>query len=87
MILIAENLNKTYVVGDNKIIAVSDVNLEIDDGCYISIMGASGSGKSTLLHLLGGLDKPTSGKVLIGNKDISQLNDRMLSKIRCNSIG
>ena len=87
MILITNNLNKTYVVGDNRIVAVNDVNLEIEEGSYISIMGASGSGKSTLLHLLGGLDKPTSGKIIIGNKDIDHLNDRMLSRIRCNNIG
>lgn len=87
MILKTENLSKVYKVGDTTITAVDNINMEIKSGSYVSIMGASGSGKSTLLHLLGGLDKPTSGKVFLGDNDISQLNDRLLSKIRCNEIG
>ncbi len=87
MNLKAENLKKIYEVGDNRIAAVNDVSLEIEEGSFVSIMGASGSGKSTFLHLLGGLDRPTSGKVYVGDKDISQLNDTMLSKVRCNSFG
>ncbi len=82
-----ENLTKIYEVGDNKIIAVDGVDLQIGSGDFVSVMGSSGSGKSTLLHLLGGLDKPTAGKVFIGDIDIATLNDRALSKIRCERIG
>lgn len=81
------NLSKIYKVGDNKVVAVDNVNMEIESGSFVSIMGASGSGKSTFLHLLGGLDKPTTGKVYLGDYDLSQLNDRMLSRIRCEKLG
>ena len=69
-ILKVENLVKTYGKGENQINAVDNVSFTIDKGEFVAIVGASGSGKSTLLHLLGGVDRPTSGKVYIDGKDI-----------------
>ena len=69
-ILKCENLTKIYGNEDNKTIALDDVSFSVKKGQFVSIIGASGSGKSTLLHLLGGVDKPTSGKVIINNIDI-----------------
>ena len=72
-ILKCENLTKIYGNEDNKTIALDDVSFSVKKGQFVSIIGASGSGKSTLLHLLGGVDKPTSGKVIINKIDIHQL--------------
>ena len=69
-ILKVENLVKTYGKGENQINAVDNVSFTIDKGEFVAIVGASGSGKSTLLHLLGGVDRPTSGKVYINGKDM-----------------
>ena len=69
------NLIKEFGEKDNKVRVLNDINIEIKDGEFVSLMGPSGSGKSTLLYLVGGLDKPTSGKVLINDKDISKLSD------------
>ena len=74
-ILKVENLVKTYGKGENQINAVDNVSFTIDKGEFVAIVGASGSGKSTLLHLLGGVDRPTSGKVYIDGKDIYFLNN------------
>ena len=68
-IISVKNLNKSFQVGKEKVHVLKDINLEIQKGEFISIMGPSGGGKSTLLYLLGGLDKPTSGKVILDNKD------------------
>ena len=78
-ILKVENLVKTYGKGENQINAVDNVSFTIDKGEFVAIVGASGSGKSTLLHLLGGVDRPTSGKVYIDGKDIYSLNNDNLA--------
>ncbi|MDU5471579.1 MAG: ATP-binding cassette domain-containing protein, partial [Peptoniphilus harei] len=67
-----ENLSKTYGSGENLVKAIDDVNLKIEKGEFIAIVGPSGSGKSTLLHLLGGVDNPSSGKIFIDGNDISK---------------
>ena len=64
-ILRVENLVKTYGEGENKVNAVDDISLSVEKGEFVAIVGASGSGKSTLLHLIGGVDRPTSGKIFI----------------------
>ena len=81
------NLHKDYKVGDNTIHAVNGVNLEIKDGDFVAIMGASGCGKTTLLHLLGGLDRVTSGQVIVNKSDLSKMKDTALSRFRCFEIG
>lgn len=81
------DLHKDYKVGDNTIHAVNGVNLEIKDGDFVAIMGASGSGKTTLLHLLGGLDRVTSGQVIVNESDLSKMKDTALSRFRCCEIG
>ncbi len=82
-----ENLSKSYGSGDLKVEALKDINLQIDKGEFVAIVGASGSGKSTLLHLLGGVDKPTSGKVIIDNVDIYNLSENELSLFRRRNVG
>ena len=86
-ILKCENLTKIYGNEDNKTIALDDVSFSLKKGQFVSIIGASGSGKSTLLHLLGGVDKPTSGKVIINNIDIHQLIEDQLAEFRRKEIG
>ena len=81
------NLVKKFGEKDNKVRVLDNINIEINDGEFVSLMGPSGSGKSTLLYLVGGLDKPTNGKVLINGNDISKLNDDNMSKIRRKDIG
>ncbi len=85
-IIRTENLNKIYE-GTNPVHAVNNVNLEIEEGEFVAIVGVSGGGKSTLLHMLGGLDIPTSGKVLINGKDIYEMSDEERSIFRRRSIG
>ena len=80
-ILRVENLVKTYGKGENKVNAVDDISFSVQKGEFVAIVGASGSGKSTLLHLLGGVDRPTSGKVFIDGKDIYSLNNDNLAMI------
>lgn len=81
------DLHKDYKVGDNVIHAVNGVNLEIQDGDFVAIMGASGCGKTTLLHLIGGLDRVTSGQVVVNDIDLSKMKDTALSKFRCCELG
>lgn len=83
----AKELSKIYGVGENRVVALDKVNLEIDINDFISIMGPSGSGKSTLLHLLSGLDRPTSGSLTYDGRDIYSFNDKELSAFRRKSIG
>ena len=86
-ILRVENLTKTYGEGENKVEALKNINLSINKGEFVAIIGASGSGKSTLLHLLGGLDRPSTGKVVIDEKSIYDYNDDELSIFRRRKIG
>ena len=86
-ILKVENLVKTYGKGDNLVTAVDNISFSIQKGEFVAIVGASGSGKSTLLHLLGGVDRPTSGKVYIDGKDIYSLNNDNLAIFRGRQIG
>lgn len=87
MEITAKELSKIYGSSDNQVIALDKANLKIAQGDFISIMGPSGSGKSTLLHLLSGLDKPTSGKLLYAGKEIYSFHDKELSAFRRRSIG
>ena len=86
-LLRAEHLVKTYGKDENVVAALDDVSLSIEKGEFVAIIGASGSGKSTLLHMLGGVDRPTSGTVLVDGKDIFKQNDEQLSIFRRREIG
>lgn len=86
-ILIAENLKKYYQMGENVVKALDGVSISIQQGEFLAIVGKSGSGKSTLLHMLGGLDRPTSGKVMIEQKDISSMDKDELTIFRRRKIG
>ena len=86
-LLRAEHLTKTYGKDENVVAALNDVSLTINKGEFVAIIGASGSGKSTLLHMLGGVDRPTSGTVLIDGKDIFKQNDEQLAIFRRREIG
>ncbi|MFQ4260102.1 ABC transporter ATP-binding protein [Clostridioides difficile] len=87
MIIKAKQLSKIYGSNNNKVIALNNVNLEINSGEFVSIIGPSGSGKSTLLHILSGLDNPTSGQVLLDDKDIYKHTEKELSSLRRKSFG
>ncbi len=82
-----ENLSKIYSSGDSEVRALDNVSFSIEKGEFVAIIGPSGSGKSTLLHLLGGVDRPTSGKVFIDNTDIYELNESRLAIFRRRHIG
>lgn len=86
-ILKTTGLTKYYGQGTTQVKALNDVNLSIEQGEFISIVGTSGSGKSTLLHLLGGLDRPTKGQVIIDGQDIYQMKDDALTIFRRRKIG
>ena len=81
------NLRKIYGSGDTEVRALDGVNLSVDSGEFVAIVGTSGSGKSTLLHMLGGLDRPTSGSVIVDGKDIFSLKDEALTIFRRRKIG
>ena len=87
IVLKTEALTKIYGEGDNKVTALYNANLCVEQGEFVAIVGTSGSGKSTLLHLLGGLDRPASGKVFVENKDIFSLKDEALTIFRRRKIG
>ena len=86
-ILEARDLKKYYGKGDTLVKALDGVNLTVADGEFVAIVGTSGSGKSTLLHMLGGLDRPTSGAVTVDGKDIFSLKDEALTIFRRRKIG
>lgn len=86
-ILKVDNLCKTYGKEENQVKAVDNVSFSVEKGEFVAIVGASGSGKSTLLHLLGGVDRPTSGKVFIDGEDIYQLDDDKLAIFRRRQVG
>ncbi|MGL4594314.1 MAG: ABC transporter ATP-binding protein [Thermoguttaceae bacterium] len=82
-----ENVVKEYVLKGETVRALRGVSLDVPEGDYVAIMGASGSGKSTMLNLLGCLDRPSSGRILLGNDDVTTLDDYHLSNIRASRIG
>ena len=87
VIVRAANVSKIYEMGAEKVHALRDVSLDIEQGQYVSIMGPSGSGKSTFFNMVGALDTPTSGEVFVRNCRLSELNSRQLAWVRCHNIG
>ena len=86
-ILRVENLSKVYGKEENKVVALDNVSFSVEKGEFVAIVGASGSGKSTLLHLVGGVDRPTKGKVFIDGKNIYAMNDDKLAIFRRRQVG
>ncbi len=86
-IVTMEQVTKVYGEGDSRVWGLHDVSLTVEQGETLAIVGASGSGKSTLLHIMGGVDSPTSGKVIVDGKDITKLNDDQMSVFRRRKIG
>jgi putative ABC transport system ATP-binding protein len=82
-----ESLTKIYGKGETAVTALNKVNLSIEQGQFVSVMGPSGCGKSTLLHLIGGLDRVTSGRILLDGRDLAGLNDQELTELRRRRIG
>lgn len=82
-----EKVEKTYMLGEVEVRALRGVDLDVEEGSYVAIMGPSGSGKSTLLNLLGCLDRPTGGTYLLGGEDVSKMNDDQLSDVRGRRLG
>ena len=82
-----KNVKKTYVVGEQKFNALDGIDLSINKGELVVVLGPSGAGKSTLLNLLGGMDKVTSGTIMIGDKDIAKYNDKQLTDYRADDVG
>lgn len=87
MILDIQNVCKNYTQGDLDVPALKNVNLQVEKGEYVAIMGPSGSGKSTLMNIIGCLDRPSSGTVTLAEKDVLKLGDKELSKVRLESLG
>ncbi|MDR2770750.1 MAG: ABC transporter ATP-binding protein [Clostridiales Family XIII bacterium] len=86
-ILQVKGLTKTYGKGDTRVVALDDVSFSVEKGEFVAIVGASGSGKSTLMHLIGGVDRPTSGEVVIDGNEISRLNESETAIFRRRNIG
>ncbi len=86
-ILKVENLTKTYGKGENAVHAINNISFSVEKGEFVAIVGSSGSGKSTLLHLIGGVDRPTSGKVIIDGEDIYKLSNDNLAIFRRRQVG
>ena len=82
-----KNVKKTYIVGGQRFNALDGINLSINQGEFVVILGPSGAGKSTLLNLLGGMDKTTSGSIIIGENDISKFNNNELTRYRAHDVG
>jgi ABC-type lipoprotein export system ATPase subunit len=82
-----KDISRKYKSGKNQVLALDRINLDIKEGEFVAITGTSGSGKSTLLQLIGGLDRPSSGEIIVNNQNISKLSDRKLSKYRNSTIG
>lgn len=86
-IVTMEHVTKVYGEGDSRVWGLHDVSMTVKQGEIVSIVGASGSGKSTLLHVMGGVDTPTSGKVVVDGKDITKLNDEQMAIFRRRKVG
>lgn len=86
-IIRTQHLSKEYKMGSQRIKALDNVDLSVNEGSFVSVVGTSGSGKSTLLHLIGGLDKPSDGEVWLAGKSLKEAKDKNLSKIRRENIG
>lgn len=86
-IIRAEHVSKIYGKGENQVKAVDDVSFSVEQGGFVAIIGPSGSGKSTLLHILGGVDRPTSGKVFVGGQDVYAQNEDQLAIFRRRQVG
>ena len=82
-----KNLSRVYTAGDHELKALDNINLSIEDGKFIVVLGPSGAGKSTLLNMLGGLDSPTSGSIVVDGEDISNLNNNELADYRARTVG
>ena len=82
-----EDLTMTYKIKDHEVIALNRVNLKIERGDFIAIMGPSGSGKTTLINIIGGLDRPTNGKIILDGNDLNEMNETALTQLRCRKIG
>ena len=81
------NINKIYRNGDQELKVLKNINLTVEEGEFVAIMGPSGSGKSTLMNIIGMLDRPSTGEYFLGNEDVANLGDKKLSKVRNNQIG
>ena len=81
------NINKTYRNGDQELKVLKNINLTVEEGEFVAIMGPSGSGKSTLMNIIGMLDRPSTGEYFLGNEDVANLGDKKLAKVRNNQVG
>ena len=86
-VITAINISRKFGTGDAAVTAVKDINLKVKQGEFLAITGRSGSGKTTLLNLLGGLDQPTHGQILLQNRDLSDMSDTEMVKLRRQNIG
>lgn len=82
-----KDLTMAYKIKDHEVIALNNVNLKIERGDFIAIMGPSGSGKTTLINLIGGLDRPTNGTIILDGNDLNDMNETALTQLRCRKIG
>ncbi len=82
-----KDLTMTYKIKDHEVIALNNVNLKIERGDFIAIMGPSGSGKTTLINIIGGLDRPTNGTIILDGNDLNEMNETALTQLRCRKIG
>jgi putative ABC transport system ATP-binding protein len=87
MLIDVQQLRKVYAMGATEVVALDNIDLQIDDGEFVSIMGPSGSGKSTLMHLMGCLDRPTTGQYILDGVGVATLDDLQLSKLRNQKVG